>query len=62
MTDTRLQWSKSIDHWMETFNTDAQQPVCDVLVIGSGYGGSFAARELAEPQNRVWVMERGREY
>jgi cholesterol oxidase len=63
MTDPRLQWSKSIDHWRETFDTDAlQPPVCDVLVIGSGYGGSFAARELASPESLVWVMERGREY
>jgi cholesterol oxidase len=35
---------------------------CDVLVIGSGYGGSFAAAELAREGRSVWVLERGREY
>lgn len=35
---------------------------CDVLVIGSGYGGSAAASQLANGQRKVWVLERGREY
>lgn len=34
---------------------------CDVVVIGSGYGGSFAALELAADHRSVWVFERGRE-
>lgn len=36
--------------------------VCDVLIIGSGYGGSIAALELADKDRKVWVFERGREY
>ncbi|MEZ5659324.1 MAG: alkaline phosphatase D family protein [Burkholderiaceae bacterium] len=35
---------------------------CDVLIIGSGYGGAFAAAELAKSGLVVWVVERGREY
>lgn len=35
---------------------------CDVLVIGSGYGGSVAAATLANGSRSVWVLERGREY
>lgn len=34
----------------------------DVLVIGSGYGGSFAALELAKSGCSICVMERGNEY
>lgn len=41
---------------------------CDVLILGSGYGGSVAAAELAGcrlPEGRharVWVLERGQEH
>ena len=34
----------------------------DVLVAGSGYGGSVAALRLAEAGQRVYVLERGEEY
>ncbi len=34
----------------------------DVLIIGSGYGGSVAAYRLAGPGRSVMVLERGREY
>ena len=51
--------------WAEGIETLLAAPraikVCDVLIIGSGYGGSFAARELAGAGD-VWVVERGREY
>jgi len=33
----------------------------DVLIIGSGYGGSVAAFRLAGPGRSVMVLERGRE-
>ena len=63
MPDTRLQWARSVEHWLGEFGDETAQPqACDVLVIGSGYGGSFAAREMAAHGRRVWVMERGREY
>ena len=41
---------------------------CDVLIIGSGYGGAIAAAELAGTHGpdgqatRVWLLERGQEY
>ncbi len=51
-------WSESI----ETMLQDHPAPHCDVLIVGSGYGGSFAARELAGPGVETWVVERGKEY
>jgi cholesterol oxidase len=59
MSDTRERWSQPAENWLEEFN-DAL--VCDVLVVGSGYGGSFAALALAQPNARVWVVERGQEH
>jgi cholesterol oxidase len=42
---------------------------CDVLIVGSGYGGAVAAARLAGStvkgngeKARVWLLERGREY
>lgn len=41
---------------------------CDVLILGSGYGGAVAASELAGSRlpdgrlARVWVLERGQEH
>jgi len=41
---------------------------CDVLILGSGYGGAVAAAELAGSRlpdgrlARVWVLERGQEH
>lgn len=38
---------------------------CDVLIIGSGYGGAVSAAALSEtlqpnaPQHRIWLFERG---
>jgi len=52
-------WSESIDSLLSCGRVAPQ--TCDVLIVGSGYGGSFAARELASTA-QVWVVERGREY
>ncbi|MBB6558435.1 cholesterol oxidase [Acidovorax soli] len=51
-------WSEPIEAMLQL----NASPCCDVLVVGSGYGGSFAARELAAPGVETWVVERGREY
>ncbi|MES2610705.1 MAG: alpha/beta fold hydrolase [Pseudomonadota bacterium] len=51
--------------WSESILTMLQgnpAPHCDVLIVGSGYGGSFAARELAGSGVDTWVVERGKEY
>ena len=51
-------WAESVESLL---SNGRECKVCDVLIIGSGYGGSFAARELAGSGD-VWVVERGREY
>ncbi|MCG9768349.1 GMC family oxidoreductase N-terminal domain-containing protein [Pseudoalteromonas piscicida] len=40
----------------------AIQPHYDVLVIGSGYGGSIAASRMARAGKSVCLLERGREF
>ena len=35
---------------------------CEVLIIGSGYGGAIAAMRLANQSGSVMVFERGNEY
>ena len=51
--------------------TTAQDDVfdCDVLIVGSGYGGAVAAARLAGSRHeegdrpaRIWLLERGQEY
>ena len=34
----------------------------EVIVIGSGFGGSFVARRLAELGHQVCVLERGKRW
>ena len=38
------------------------KPFYDVVVIGSGYGGSIAASRLARAGLKVCLLERGKEY
>lgn len=59
MSEQQIRWSQAAEQWLHECH-DA--PDCDVLVVGTGYGGSFAAQTLADPRRRVWVVERGREY
>lgn len=64
-------------HWLSTgaealaLRIDPTATVwdCDVLIVGSGYGGACAAQTLAgstrsgdDRPARVWVLERGEEY
>lgn len=55
---THSRWSEPIEAMLQAHPA----PSCDVLIVGSGYGGSFAARELAGPGVETWVVERGKEY
>lgn len=47
---------------------DAQGFHCDVLIVGSGYGGAVAAAELSAQADeqatdaRIWLLERGQAY
>jgi cholesterol oxidase len=41
---------------------DRLKPRYDVVVVGSGYGGSVAASRLARAGKRICVLERGREF
>jgi cholesterol oxidase len=59
MSETFSRWSQPAQQWLREFH-DA--PDCDVLIVGTGYGGSFAAQTLSQQGRRVWVVERGREY
>lgn len=52
-------WSSSVESLLAEKSGDLQ---CDVLVVGSGYGGAFAALELANKSRSVWVVERGKEF
>lgn len=56
---SQAQVVRSAQTWLEPSH-DAL--VCDVLIVGSGYGGAFVARELAGAAVDVWVVERGRAY
>ncbi len=38
-----------------------REPRYDVVVVGSGYGGSIAACRLARAERTVALLERGRE-
>lgn len=58
-TEETVAWSRPAEQWL---HENDHAPVCDVLIVGSGYGGSFAAKALARPGRRVCLVERGQAY
>ena len=46
----------------ETVSTAGDPDLYDVVIIGSGFGGSVAALRLTEKGYRVLVLERGKRY
>ena len=54
--------SEPVESLLEAMAAKQDYASCDVLVVGSGYGGSIAAMRLADPSRRVILFERGREY
>ena len=58
-----MRWlSKSVDALVATWCDERNKDIPDVVVIGSGYGGSVAALRAAQHGARVLVLERGKEY
>ena len=48
---------------IETLLESQIEPLnCDILIVGSGYGASFAALELAKTGLNIWLLERGQEF
>ncbi|MGH1372668.1 MAG: alpha/beta fold hydrolase [Cellvibrionaceae bacterium] len=68
MTQPRSSWiSNGLESLVHQLNSNDDQFDYDVIIVGSGYGGSIAASQLAglEHQGRalkVCVLERGKEY
>ena len=58
-----MRWlSKRVDDLVASWCGEGMTDVPDVVVIGSGYGGSVAALRLAEQGVRVLLLDRGKEY
>ncbi|HTN28291.1 MAG TPA: GMC family oxidoreductase N-terminal domain-containing protein, partial [Burkholderiales bacterium] len=54
--------SEPVESLLDLMACNKDQASCQVLVVGSGYGGAIAAMRLADPSRRVIVFERGKEY
>lgn len=69
---TRGWLAEDAEHLVQRLDASRRERVdCDVLIIGSGYGGAVAAARLAgatvktgakDRPARVWLLERGREH
>ena len=58
-----MRWlSKRVDDLVASWCGEGISDVPDVVVIGSGYGGSVAALRAAQHGARVLLLERGKEY
>jgi choline dehydrogenase-like flavoprotein/pimeloyl-ACP methyl ester carboxylesterase len=70
--NTAVRWlSEGLEELISQYDelAGAGEPVFDVVIVGSGYGGALAAAELADGidvatnvASRICVLERGREY
>ncbi len=54
--------SEPIENLIQDWACDQFDERCDVLIVGSGYGGAIAAMRLAGEGRRVFLFERGKEY
>ena len=54
--------SEPIENLIRDDNCETFEESCDVLIVGSGYGGAIAAMRLAGENRKVFVFERGKEY
>jgi cholesterol oxidase len=54
--------SEPVESLLESIAWKKGYASCQVLVVGSGYGGAIAAMRLADPSRRTIVFERGKEY